>query len=195
MRHASEVMTTLGILERELRGDVISLADPEYPKIAALITEAQQKLLAEMNTGYRDPAAMRALFSRLTGTAVDGSFWLMQPLYTDFGKNIRVGRNVFVNHACEFMDRGGITIGDDVLIGPKVNLVTINHPLDPAQRRSTWCAPIVIKRGAWLGASVSVMPGVTIGENAVVAANAVVIRHVLDNTVVGGIPARVIKNF
>ena len=105
MRHASEVMTTLGILERELGGDVISLADPEYPKIAALITEAQQKLLAEMNTGYRDPAAMRALFSRLTGTAVDGSFWLMQPFYTDFGKNIRVGRNVFVNHACEFMDR------------------------------------------------------------------------------------------
>lgn len=194
MRHASEVMTTLGILERELRGDVISLADPEYPKIAALITEAQQ-ILAEMNTGYRDPAAMRALFSRLTGTAVDGSFWLMQPFYTDFGKNIRVGRNVFVNHACEFMDRGGITIGDDVLIGTKVNLVTINHPLDPAQRRSTWCAPIVIKRGAWLGASVSVMPGVTIGENAVVAANAVVIRDVLDNTVVGGIPARVIKNF
>ena len=119
----------------------------------------------------------------------------MQPFYTDFGKNIRVGRNVFVNHACEFMDRGGITIGDDVLIGPKVNLVTINH-LDPAQRRSTWCAPIVIKRGAWLGASVSVMPGVTdhwreCGGDG----NAVVIRDVLDNTVVGGIPARVIKNF
>ena len=95
-----------------------------------------------------------------------------QQFYTDFGKNIRVGRNVFVNHACEFMDRGGITIGDDVLIGPKVNLVTINHPLDPARRRATYCAPIVIERGAWLGAAVSVMPGVTIGENAVVAANA-----------------------
>ena len=186
-------MTTLGILERELRGGVISSADPEYPKIVALITEAQQ-IIAEMNTGYRDPASMRALFSRLTGAAVDDSFWLMQPFYTDFGKNIRVGRNVFVNHACEFMDRGGITIGDDVLIGPKVNLVTVNHPLDPARRHSTWCAPISIRRGAWLGAAVSVMPGVTIGENAVVAANAVVSRDVPDNTVVGGIPARVIKN-
>lgn len=186
-------MSTLDILQRELAGEVISLADPEYPGIAALITEAQQ-IIAEMNTGYRDPAAMRALFARLTGAPVDESFRLMQPFYTDFGRNIRVGRNVFVNHACEFMDRGGITIGDDVLIGPKVNLVTINHPLDPSRRRSTYCAPIVIKRGAWLGASVSVMPGVTIGENAVVAANAVVSRDVADNAVVGGIPARVIKN-
>jgi acetyltransferase-like isoleucine patch superfamily enzyme len=91
------------------------------------------------------------------------------------------------------MDRGGITIGDDVLIGPKVNLVTINHPLDPARRRSTFCAPIDIKKGAWLGAAVSVMPGVTIGEYAVVAAHAVVTRDVPAHTVVGGIPARVIR--
>jgi acetyltransferase-like isoleucine patch superfamily enzyme len=91
------------------------------------------------------------------------------------------------------MDRGGITIGDDVLIGPKVNIVTINHHLDPATRCSTYCAPVVIRKGAWLGAAVTVMPGVTIGENAVVAANAVVTNDVPDNTVVGGIPARVIK--
>ena len=186
-------MTTRDIFQRELAGEVISLSDPEYPKIAALITEAQ-RIIAEMNTGYRDPAEVRALFTRLTGTAVDESFWLLPPFYTDFGKNIRVGRNVFINHACEFMDRGGITIGDDVLIGPKVNLVTINHPLDPSTRRSTYCAPIVIKKGAWLGAAVSVMPGVTIGENAVVAANAVVTRDVPDNAVVGGVPARVIKH-
>ena len=186
-------MTTRDIFERELAGEVISLSDPEYPKIAALITEAQQ-IIAEMNTGYRDPAEARALFSRLTGTEVDESFWLLPPFYTDFGKNIRVGKNVFVNHACEFMDRGGITIGDDVLIGPKVNLVTINHPLDPVTRRSTYCAPIVIRRGAWLGAGVSVMPGVTIGENAVVAANAVVTGDVPDNVVVGGIPARFMRH-
>lgn len=187
-------MSTLDILQRDLGGEVIDLADPEYPRIAELITEAQQ-VIAEMNNGgYRDPAAMRELFSRLTGVTVDESFWLMQPFYTDFGKNIRVGRNVFVNHACEFMDRGGITIGDDVLIGPKVNLVTINHPLDPARRRSTYCAPIVIDKGAWLGASVSIMPGVTIGEYAVVAANAVVTRDVPAFTIVGGIPARVIRS-
>ena len=147
-----------------------------------------------MNTGYRDPAEARALFSRLTGTEVDETFWLLPPFYTDFGKNIRVGKNVFVNHACEFMDRGGITIGDDVLIGPKVNLVTINHPIEPSRRRSTFCAPILIKRNAWIGVGASVMPGVTIGENAVVAANAVVTNDVPDDAVVGGIPARFIKH-
>ena len=186
-------MSAHDIFQRELAGEVISLKDPEYPKIAALITEAQ-RLIAEMNTGYRDPAEVRALFSRLTGTEVDESFWLLPPFYTDFGKNIRVGKNVFVNHACEFMDRGGITIGDDVLIGPKVNLVTINHPLDPTTRRSTYCAPIVLEKGVWLSAAVTVMPGVTIGENAVVAANAVVTSDVPSNTVVGGIPARFIKH-
>ena len=186
-------MTTLDIFERELAGEVISLRDPEYPKIAALIAEAQ-RITAEMNTGYRDPAEVRALFGRLTGTAVDGSFGLLPPFYTDFGRNIRVGRNVFINHACECMDCGGIAIGDDVLIRPKVDLVTIGHPLHPATRRSTHCARIVMENGAWLGAAVSVMPGVTIGENGVVAANAVVTRDVPRNTVVGGSPARIIRH-
>jgi acetyltransferase-like isoleucine patch superfamily enzyme len=186
-------VTTRDIFRRELAGEAIALSDPEYPRIAALITEAQC-IIAEMNTGYRHPGEVRAQFRRLTGAMVDESFWLLPPFYTDFGRNIRVGRNVFINHACEFMDRGGITIEDDVLIGPKVNLVTISHPLDPTTRRSTYCAPIVIKKGAWLGAAVSVMPGVTIGVNAVVAANAVVTRDVPDNVVVAGIPARPIKH-
>jgi acetyltransferase-like isoleucine patch superfamily enzyme len=186
-------MTTPDIFKRELAGEIISLTDPEYPQIAALIAEAQG-ITAEMNSGYWGPAEVRALFTRLTGVEVDESFVMLPPFYTDFGKNIRVGKNVFINHACEFMDRGGITIGDGALIGPKVNLVTINHPLDPATRRSTYCRPITIGSGVWLGAGVSVMPGVTIGENAVVAANAVVTRDVPDNAVVGGIPARFIKH-
>jgi acetyltransferase-like isoleucine patch superfamily enzyme len=186
-------MTNPDIFQRELAGEIISLTDPDYPEIAALIAEAQ-RITADMNSGYREPAEVRALFERLTGVAVDESFALLPPFYTDFGKNIRVGKNVFINHGCEFMDRGGITIGDGALIGPKVNLVTINHPLDPVTRRSTYCKPIVIGNGVWLGAGVSVMPGVTIGENAVVAANAVVSRDVPANAVVGGIPARFIKS-
>ncbi len=185
-------MSTDDIFQRELAGELISLTEPEYPKILAVITEAQ-RIIAEMNTGYDEPQEVRALFERLTGVAVDESFWLLPPFYTDFGKNIRVGRNVFINHACEFMDRGAITIEDDVLIGPKVNLVTINHALDPSARRSTYCAPIVIKKRAWLGAAVSVMPGVTIGENAIIAANAVVSDDVADSAVVGGVPGRLIK--
>ena len=182
------------ILERERAGEIISLDDPEYGKIAELITEAQ-KLIAEINTGYRSPQEVRDLFARLTGAPVDPSFWMLPPFYTDFGKNIRVGKNVFINHGCEFMDRGGITLEDKVLIGPKVNLVTINHPMEPGRRRSTFCAPILIKRNAWIGVGASVMPGVTIGENAIVAANAVVTSDVAANTIVGGIPAKVIKTF
>ena len=180
------------IFERELAGEIISIDDPEYGKIAALIIEAQQ-IIAEINTGYHTQQDVNDLFSRLTGAPVDPSFWMLPPFYTDFGKNIRVGRNVFVNHGCEFMDRGGITLEDDVLIGPKVNLVTINHPIEPARRRSTYCAPIVIKRNAWLGVGASVMPGVTIGENAIVAANAVVTKDVAANTIVGGIPAKLLR--
>jgi len=180
------------IFERERAGEIISIDDPEYAKIADLITEAQ-KLIAEINTGYRTPQEVRDLFERLTGAPVDSSFWMLPPFYTDFGKNIRVGKHVFINHGCEFMDRGGITLEDKVLIGPKVNLITINHPVEPAQRRSTFCAPILIKTNAWIGVGASVMPGVTIGENAIVAANAVVTKDVAANTIVGGIPAKLIK--
>jgi acetyltransferase-like isoleucine patch superfamily enzyme len=180
------------IFERERAGEIISLDDPEYGRIADLITEAQ-KIIAEINTGYHAPEDVRVLFERLTGAPVDPSFWMLPPFYTDFGKNIRVGKNVFINHGCEFMDRGGITLEDSVLIGPRVNLVTINHPVEPTQRRSTFCAPIVIQRNAWIGVGSSVMPGVTIGENAIVAANAVVTKDVPANTIVGGIPAEVIR--
>ncbi|GAC1389736.1 MAG: hypothetical protein NVSMB34_01870 [Variovorax sp.] len=118
------------IFERERSGEIISIADPEYHKISDLITEAQ-KLIAIINTGYHEPAEVRKLFSILTGAEVDESFWMLPPFYTDFGKNIRIGRDVFINHCCEFMDRGGITLEDKVLIGPKVSLVTINHPVSP----------------------------------------------------------------
>src|SRR6476620_11050733 len=187
-------MQQKNIFERERAGEVISLDDPEYGKIADLITEAQ-RLIAEINTGYRTPSQVRDLFSQLTGAPVDPAFRILPPFYTDFGKNIRVGKNVFINHCCEFMDRGGITLEDDVLIGPKVNLITISHPVEPSRRRSTFCAPILIKRNVWIGVGASVMPGVTIGENAIVAANAVVTRDVEANTIVGGIPAKVIKTF
>ncbi len=187
-------MGTADIFERERSGEIISLDDPEYYKIADVITQAQQ-LIAELNSGYRTPQEVRDLFSRLTGAPVDASFWMLPPFYTDFGRNIRVGKSVFINHCCEFMDRGGITLEDNVLIGPKVNLVTINHPVKPSERRSTLCAPILIRKNAWIGAGASIMPGVTIGENSIVAANAVVTKNVAPNTIVGGIPAKVIRTF
>ncbi|KAA6333132.1 Galactoside O-acetyltransferase [termite gut metagenome] len=180
------------IFERDLSGEIIPLSDPEYYKIGDVIDETQ-KIIAELNNGYHDKAEVRVLFFRLTGVQVDETFGLLPPFYTDFGRNIRVGKRVFINHCCEFMDRGGITIGNDVLIAPKVNLITIGHPLNPAERRATFTSPIIIGNGVWIGAGAMVMPGVTVGENAIVAAGAVVTSNVPANTIVGGVPAKVIK--
>lgn len=114
------------------------------------------------------------------------------PFYTDFGRNIRFGKNVFMNINCTFMDRGGITIEDGVLIGPEVKLITLNHDLNPKRRHITVCNPIRICREAWIGAGAMVMPGITVGEGAVVAAGAIVTKDVPPYTVVAGVPARVI---
>ena len=185
-------MRSKDIFERDKSGEQISLNDPEYYKIKDVIIEAQ-RITAELNNSYHDEEEVRKLFSQLTGVDVDETSWLLPPFYTDFGKNIRVGKNVFINHACTFMDRGSITLEDDVLVGPKVNLITINHPLDPSERQSTISNPIIIKKNAWIGVGAMVMPGVTIGENSVVSAAAVVTKDVPPNTLVAGVPAKIIK--
>jgi acetyltransferase-like isoleucine patch superfamily enzyme len=136
---------------------------------------------------------VRERLSEITGSKLDESSTVFIPFYTKFGRFIKIGKDVFINHACSFLDMGGITIEDEVLLGPKVNLITENHPLDPVNRRSLICKPIVIKRRAWIGAAATILPGVTVGENAVVAAGAVVSKDVPANTVVGGIPARILK--
>jgi len=185
---------TRTIFERELAGEVIAFNDPEYPLIYAIIRKAI-RLTSELNAmRLEDNEAVNRLFSELTNQPVDPSFFLIPPFYTDFGHNIRIGKEVFVNHACTFMDRGGITLEDKVLLGPKVNLITTNHLTEPDRRRDTISLPIVLKRGAWLGANVTVMPGVTIGENAIVGAGAVVTKDVAANTIVAGVPARVVKH-
>lgn len=185
-------MEARDIFERDKLGEEISHQDAEYYKIREMIDEAQ-KLLFELNKRYHEELEVRRLFSQLTGIEVEKTFRLRPPFYTDFGKNIRVGKNVFINHCCTFMDRGGITLEDGVLIGPKVNLITINHPLEPLRRHSTVSKPIVIKKNAWIATGATILPGVTIGENSVVAAGAVVTKDVLPNTVVAGVPAKVIK--
>ena len=136
---------------------------------------------------------VRAILSEIVGATIDQSTRIFPPFYTNFGRFITLGKNVFINHACSFLDLGGITIEDDVLIGPKVNLITENHPLDPGDRQALLLGSITIKRNAWIGAAATILPGVTIGENAIVAAGAVVAKDVPRNTVVGGIPAKELK--
>jgi acetyltransferase-like isoleucine patch superfamily enzyme len=139
--------------------------------------------------------AMRALLGELTGHELDPSVRVLPPFHTDTGRNLRFGRNVFVNHGCTAMDLGGIDIGDDVMIGPNVHLISSGHPLDPETRRSQiTTAPIRIGRGVWIAAGAMVLQGVVVGEDAVVAAGAVVTKDVPPRTLVAGVPARVIRS-
>lgn len=145
--------------------------------------------------GFDDAAEVRALFSELLLRPVDETFFLYPPFFATGGANTTIGRNVFVNQNCTFYDLGGLTIGDDVMIGPNVNLITSGHPIAPSQRRSgVTAAPIVIERNVWVAAGVTIIGGVTVGENAVIAAGAVVTKDVPPNSLVGGNPARVIRS-
>jgi acetyltransferase-like isoleucine patch superfamily enzyme len=149
--------------------------------------------IAELNGAYRTPEEVRALLSRLTGKDVDDSVALFPPFYSEFGKNLTLGKDVFINMGCRFQDTGGITIGDGALIGHGTTLTTLDHSMDPAHRADMVPSPVVIGRKAWLGASVTVVPGVTIGDGAVVGAGAVVTKDVPANTIVAGVPARIIR--
>lgn len=164
----------------------------EHECMHAMSQEAMQ-ICVKINQTYHTSEEMCALMSELIGKPVDASFGLFPPFTADFGKNITIGQRVFINSGCHFQDQGGITIGDDVLIGHNVVLATLNHALKPDQRKDMIPAPIVIGRNVWIGANATVLPGVTIGDNAIVAAGAVVTRSVAEDTVVGGVPARVIK--
>jgi acetyltransferase-like isoleucine patch superfamily enzyme len=131
--------------------------------------------------------------SQITGSEIDESTAVFTPLYINYGKHTKIGRNVFINFDCTFLDLGGITIEDDVFIAPKVSLLSEGHPVSSEDRHSLVPGPIHLKKNAWIGANATILPGVTVGENAVVAAGAVVSKNVPDNTIVGGIPAKVIK--
>lgn len=147
----------------------------------------------ELNTKYHTPEELREIMGRLTGKGIDASFRLFPLFYTDFGKNITIGKDVFINSGCHFQDQGGIEIGDGALIGHNVVLATINHDLSPKKNRKNHYAPIKIGAHVWIGSNVTVLPGVTIGDHVVVGAGAVVTRDVPAMAVVGGVPAKVLK--
>ena len=174
------------------RGAVIEGGSPLHALMHDLAQEAM-RTTAELNSGYRTPAEVRALLSRLTGTEIHESVTVFPPFHCEFGKNLHLGRRVFLNQGCRFQDTGGITVGDDTLIGHGSTLTTLNHALDPDKRADMEPAPIVVGRKVWLGAAVTVVPGVTIGDGAVVAAGAVVTKDVPSDTIVAGVPARVLR--
>lgn len=180
------------IFFRMLQGGKIDNNDPEMFKVWEVVSQTI-RFTAELNTSINTDE-IRDRLSKIINKEIDKTTTIFIPFYTNFGHHITIGKNVFINHACSFLDLGGITIEDDVLIGPRVNLVTENHPINPTERKSLILGSILIKRNAWLGAGATILPGITVGENAIVAAGALVTKDVPDNTIVAGVPAQQIKS-
>ena len=179
-------------MEPVKRGEPITGGTEAHALLVQYSHEAL-RITAELNGSYHEPDKVQALFSRLTGKDIDESFFMFPPFYTDFGKNITIGKNVFFNTGCTFQDLGGITIGDGTQIGQNVVLVTLNHGDAPEKRHIIYPFPIVIGENVWIGANATILPGVTIGDNAIIGAGAVVTKDVPGNAVVAGVPAKVIK--
>lgn len=157
------------------------------------MSEEARRVAFRLNLAWHSQEEIRALLGELFGRPVPDTLRVFPPFYSDFGKNIHVGENVFINACCHFQDHGGVTLGDGCQIGHNVVFATLNHGLEPADRGTTYPAPIVLGRNVWVGSNATILQGVTIGDNAVVAAGAVVSRDVPANTIVGGVPARIIK--
>ena len=157
------------------------------------MAQRAMKITAEINNGYKNPEEIRRLFSALTSQNIDEGFTLFPPFYADYGKNIKIGKNVFINSGCCFQDQGGIEIGDGALIGQQVVIATINHSLNADKRADMLPLPVKIGSRVWIGAHATILSGVTVGNNAVIAAGAVVTKDVPDNAVVAGVPAKIIK--
>jgi acetyltransferase-like isoleucine patch superfamily enzyme len=180
------------IFERLRQGETISPNDSQCSRLREA-SYATMMLVQRMNNSS-NPEEIRIILGQITEREIDASTAVFPPLYINYGKNTKIGKNVFINFGCTFLDLGSITIEDNVLLAPGVKLLSESHPLSSEDRQSLVPKPICIKRNAWIGANAMILPGVTVGENAVVAAGAVVSKDVPDNTVVGGIPAKFIRS-
>lgn len=178
--------------EQAARGERLIAGSPAHELMHRMAAEAQ-RITAEINGSFHTQGELRAFMSELIGKEVGEGFSLFPPIYSDFGKNITIGKHVFINSGCCFQDQGGIEIGDGCLIGHQVVFATLNHDLAPASRGDMTPAPIRLGKRVWVGSHATILPGVTVGDNAVIAAGAVVTKDVPADTVVGGVPAKVIK--
>lgn len=181
------------ILEIFNEGKTLEM-DEEAAETCNYYSQEAQKITCEINSKYHDLDEIRELFSKLIGSEVSDDFRVFAPFTTDFGKNIHLGRNVFINSGCRFQDQGGIYIGDNVLIGHNVVLATLNHEENPEKRGNLIPSPIRIGNDVWIGSNATILPGVNVGDGAIIAAGAVVTKDVCQNTVVAGVPARYIRD-
>lgn len=170
------------------------LNTPEIYEFMNRASDEARRITFKLNGAYHSMPEVRDLFARLFGKPVDPSFRVFPPFYTDFGKNITVGKNVFINACCHFQDQGGITLGDNCLVGHNVVFATLNHGFAPEERQSMLPAPIVVGRNVWIGSNSTILQGVTIGDNSIIAAGSVVTKDVPANAIVAGVPARFIRS-
>lgn len=169
------------------------LNTPEIYRFMDEMSNEARRITFELNGAYRTPDEVRKMLSRLFGKPVDPSFRVFPPFYTDFGKNITIGKNVFINACCHFQDHGGVTLGDNCLIGHNVVFATLNHGIAPEERASMLPAPILLGKNVWIGSNSTLLQGVTIGDNAIIAAGSVVTKDIPANTLAGGVPAKPIR--
>lgn len=185
-------MTLTDLLTALDAGETIPSGSPLH----AVMHETSQNALriaGELNGGYHEPERVRELLSALTGRPIADTVTLFPPFTADFGRNIRIGERVFINSGCRFQDQGGITIGDDCLIGHNAVIATLQHDIDPDRRGDLLPSPVVLGRNVWLGANVTVLPGVTIGDDAVIGAGSIVTKDVPPASVAVGSPARLVR--
>lgn len=171
----------------------LPLDTPEIHRFMDEMSEEARRVTFEINNAYHTQEELRELFSRLLGKPVDETFKSFPPFYTDFGKNITIGRHVFINACCHFQDHGGVTIGDGCLIGHNVVFATLDHDFKPEKRAVMHSAPIVLGKNVWVGSNSTILKGVTIGDGAIIAAGSVVTKDVAPRTLAGGIPAKFIR--
>lgn len=186
-------MTDKEFLKYAAEGNLI-VAGSEIHQTMHSMSQRALRLTAEINSAYHSPKELRRLMSELIGKPLDEGFGLFPPFYTDCGQNTTIGQRTFINMGCSFQDWGGITIGDECLIGHNCTICTVNHSKDPQRRGDMTSVPVKIGNRVWVGANVTILPGVCIGDGAIIAAGAVVNKTVEPNTIVGGVPAKLIKN-
>jgi len=182
----------MDIFQRLKNGEVVSFSDSDYNLIIEKASKTKS-LQIELNQAINN-IDFRTIWKGISGNELDATTTISLPFQINVGTSTIIGKNVFINSDCSFLDLGGITIEDDVLIGPKVSLLTEGHPVEPEKRKALFAKPILIKRNVWIGTGAIILPGVTIGKNSIVAAGSVVSKDVPKNVVVGGIPARILKN-
>ena len=181
------------IFEKDLSGELVSPNEPGYEQLIDDIFTTMETAQELATVSVRNQKKVHELMGKILGKSLPETTTVLPPFYIDYGKPVTIGENCFIQQCCTFFGRGGITIGNGVFIGPKCNLITINHDANPENRSATYGRPIVIEDKVWIGINSTVLPGVRIGYGAIIGAQSVVTHDVPPMTVVAGNPARIIK--